>query len=206
MAKRDLRTAAVVGTCRGMKAKRLFAGVRVEATEALRGLAADLRRELREERIRWDRLEHPHVTVWFFGETAAERIPELMRALQSAAAEVPAFTMAIGGPGVFGSARHPRVVWLEAEAGTGLRRLFAALAARLRETGREPEAREFAPHLTLGRISELRDARRFGEALERRRGIVVQEQRVREGVLFESLAQPGGARHVPLAAFPLRGS
>ena len=206
MAKRDLRAAAVVGTWRGMKARRLLAGVRVEATKALRELTADLRRELRAERIRWDRLEQPHVTVWFFGETAAERIPELARALRGAAAEVPAFTMAIGGPGVFGSARHPRVVWLGAEAGTGLRRLFDALAARLRETGREPEAREFAPHLTLGRISELRDARRLAEALERRRGIVVQEQRVREWILFESLLGPGGAQHVPLATFPLRGA
>ena len=66
MAKRDLRTAAVVGTWRGMKARRLFAGVRVEATKALRELTADLRRELRAERIRWDRLEQEDskVTRW----------------------------------------------------------------------------------------------------------------------------------------------
>ena len=53
---------------------------------------------------------------------------------------------------------------------------------------------------------EVREARRLAEALERRRGIVVQEQRVREWILFESLLGPGGAQHVPLATFPLRGA
>ena len=186
-------------------AKRLFAAVEVEASEALRELAGDLRRELRGERIRWDRLRHPHATLWFFGPTAEERIPVLQRALAAAAAQVPAFTMKIRGVGTFAGTRHPNVVWLGIESETGLSDLFAAMAACLGEGGWKPEEREFRPHLTLGRISALRDARRFGEALERCREVVVQVQAVKELILYESRLRPGGAEHVPLGRYALNG-
>jgi hypothetical protein len=50
-----------------MQAKRLFAGVAVAATDELRRVLEELRRGLREERIRWMRLEKLHLTVEFFG-------------------------------------------------------------------------------------------------------------------------------------------
>jgi RNA 2',3'-cyclic 3'-phosphodiesterase len=184
-------------------AQRLFAAVAVAASEALRKLMRELQAELRDERIRWDRLENPHGTLWFFGDTGEERIPELERALAAAAAEMPAFTMAIRGLGLFGSAQHPSVVWLGIESGTGLKNLFEAMAARLGEVGWAPEKREFLPHLTLGRISGLRDARRFAETLERYREVVVQEQAVTELILYESLLRRGGAEHVPLGRYAL---
>jgi 2'-5' RNA ligase len=186
-------------------AKRLFAAVAVAASEALRELAGNLRRELGGERIRWDRLEHPHATLWFFGPTAEERIPELQRALATAAAQVPAFTMKIRGVGAFAGARHPTVIWLGLESATGLGDLFAAMAARLGAIGWQPEKREFRPHLTLGRISALRDARRFAETLERYREVAVQDQAVTELILYESLLRPGGAEHVPLGRYALSG-
>ena len=186
-------------------AKRLFAAVAIEASAALREVAENLRRELGSERVRWERLRHPHATLWFFGSTAEERIPELQRALAAAAAQVPVFTMKIRGVGTFGGPRHPRVVWLGLESGPGLADLFAAMVARLAPGGWEPEPRAFRPHLTLGRISALRDARRFGETIERCREIAIPDQAVRELVLFESRLRPGGAEHVPLGRYALKG-
>jgi 2'-5' RNA ligase len=184
--------------------KRLFAGVSVEATDALRELAENLRQALRNERIRWDRLDHPHATVWFFGAVEETRIPELERALEVAASGVSAFNMKIQGLGTFGSARRPGVVWLGIESESGLRQLFAALVAPLAAGGWPPEPREFAPHLTLGRISGLRDMRLFRETLERYREAVVQAQSVQELILYESVLGRGGAKHVPLGRFALK--
>jgi RNA 2',3'-cyclic 3'-phosphodiesterase len=186
-------------------ARRLFAAVSVEATGALRNLMRNLQTELRDEQIRWDRLEHPHATLWFFGDTDAERIPEVERALAAATAEVPGFTMQIRGLGQFGGAPHPRVVWLGIESGTGLKNLFEALAVRLGEGGWEPEKREFAPHLTLGRISALRDVHRFNETMGRYREVAVQEQTVTELILYESRLRRSGAEHVPLGRYALAG-
>ena len=186
-------------------AKRLFAAVAIEASAALRELAENLRRELGPERIRWERLRHPHATLWFFGSTADERIPELRRALAAAATQVPAFAMKIRGVGTFGGARRPQVLWLGLERDPGLADLHAALVARLAPGGWEPEPRAFRPHLTLGRISGLRDARRFGETIMRYRAAMVPDQAVRELVLFESRLRPGGAEHLPLERYALNG-
>ena len=133
-----------------MKARRLFAGVEVEATERLREFAAELKREWAGARIRWTRPENLHLTVEFFGETAEDEIPRLEAALAKAAGET-------------------------------------------------PEARAFAPHLTLGRIERLKDVRRFAETVARRREWSAGKQAARELILFESAA----GRYVPLARWPL---
>lgn len=181
-----------------MKAKRLFAGIKLEPKDALRALATDLQRELRGERIRWVRLENMHLTVEFFGETAEDRIPEIDRALAQAATATPAFAMALGGLGTFGGTRQPRVLWLGVQS-DGLQTLHANTAAALREHGWQPETRPYAPHLTLGRIERLRNIRAFAAVVGRPRSPAIPRPSVRELILFESV----DGRYVPLGRWPL---
>lgn len=179
-----------------MAGQRLFAGVAVAATPLLRRALADLRARFRGEPIRWTRLENLHLTIEFFGATEPARIPDLERAL--AAVRGPSFDLAWGGWGTFGPARQPRVLWLGTVA-PGLAALHAATAAELRAAGWTPEARPFAPHLTLGRIGRLKNARAFRETLAAMPAGFLPPQTVRELVLYESAA----GRYVPLARWPL---
>lgn len=181
-----------------MQMRRLFAGVEVRASEDLRRALDGLREELRGERIRWTRLENLHLTVEFFGATPAEKIPALEKALASAAGKSEAFALNLGGLGLFGGARHPRVLWMGTPS-EGLRILHDRVEEALRESGWTPEAREFAPHLTLGRIERLKDAEAFESALETRRGWSIPDQTVRELILYESVS----GRYVPLGKWPL---
>ncbi len=182
--------------------RRLFAGVAVEATAELRRALAELREELPGEKIRWTRLENLHLTVEFFGATPEEKIPALAAALAQAAAATPAFGLELGGLGTFGSPRHPRVLWLGVES-AGLARLRDEVAAVLRAAGWTPEARAFAPHLTLGRVERMKDPERLAAAAERGRGRFVAEQAVAELVLYESRSGARGTEYAPLATFPL---
>lgn len=181
-----------------MESKRLFAGVAVAAAEPLRRALADLQARLRGEAIRWTRLENLHLTVEFFGATDPARIPELEAALAAAAARARSFELRWGGWGTFGPPRQPRVLWLGTDA-PGLADLHEAVAAELRAAGRTPEARPFAPHLTLGRLGRLKNARRFQETLAATAPGDLQAQSVRELLLYESAA----GRYVPLARWPL---
>ena len=185
--------------------RRLFAGVAVDATAELRRTLAGLREELPGEKIRWTRLENLHLTVEFFGATPEARVPALSAALAQAAAATPAFGLALAGVGMFGSPRRPRVLWLGVES-AGLARLRAAVAAALRAAGWTPEARPFAPHLTLGRMERVKDPARLAAAVERGRGRAVAEQAVAELVLYESRRGARGTEYVPLATYPLAGA
>lgn len=185
-----------------MDTRRLFAGVAVAATEALREMLAEWRRELKDERIRWSRLANLHLTVEFFGATAVERIPELERALAQAARRTPPFAMRFGGLGAFGDSRHPRVLWLGIES-AGLHGLHDQVEASLRAAGWEPEPRPFSPHLTLGRMERLKDARRFGDVLARHREWPAPEQIAQELILYESRPGERGTEYVPLGRHPL---
>ena len=183
-----------------MAPKRLFAGVAVAATPALRRALGDWQARLRGEAIRWTRPENLHLTVEFFGATEPARMPELEAALAAAAARAAPFELRWGGWDTFGPPRQPRVLWLGTEA-PGLAVLHEAVAAELRAAGRTPEARPFAPHLTLGRIGRLKDARAFREALATVPTGDLPAQAVRELILYESAA----GRYVPLARWPLGG-
>ena len=187
-----------MGECKGMKTRRLFAGVKVEATDALRGLVAELKNDLAGERIRWVRPENLHLTVAFFGETAEDEIPRLAAVLAKATEGTPPFEMEIGGLGTFGSPRHPRVVWLGIKS-EELVRLYDCVKQELLETGWPPENGEFAPHLTLGRIDRLKDVRRFAEMAGRRREWAAGKQAVKELILFESAS----GRYMPRASWLL---
>ena len=181
-----------------MEPKRLFAGVAVAAEESLRRAVADLQARLRGEEIRWTRPENLHLTVEFFGATDPARIPELESALAAAAARAAPFELRWGGWGTFGPPRQPRVLWLGVDA-PGLEELHEAVAAELRAAGRTPEARPFAPHLTLGRLGRLKNARAFRETLAAMPVGEWPAQPVRELLLYESAA----GRYVPLARWPL---
>ena len=91
------------------------------------------------------------------------------------------------------------MLWLGVEA-PGLAELHAAVAAEWRAAGGTPEARPFAPHLTLGRIDRLKNARGFPETLRAVPTNELPAQAVRELILYESAA----GRYVPLARWPLR--
>ena len=186
---------------RPVRARRLFAGVAVAAPGELRHLLAALQRELRGERVRWTRLEKLHLTVEFFGETAEARIPGLAAALAQAAADSRPFPVQLGGWGVFGGRRNPRVVWLGV-ASDGLRRLHEHVQARLRAVGWSPEARPFAPHLTLGRLDRLRNPADFQARLAATVAPPLPAQEIRELILYESAA----GQYPPLARWPLSGT
>ena len=181
-----------------MRARRTFAGVAVAADKPLRRAWADLQARLRGESIRWTRPENLHLTVEFFGATEPTRISELEAVLAAAAARVVPFELRWGAWGTFGPPRQPRVLWLGVDA-PGLGTLHDAVAEELRAAGGTPEPRPFAPHLTLGRIGRLKNARTFRERLA---GVPIDglsAQTVRELIFYESAA----GRYVPLAKWAL---
>lgn len=100
--------------------------------------------------------EQAHLTLKFLGDTAAERVPELVDELEAAVEEsgVDPFTAEFGGLGVFPSLDYISVVWLGVREGSDhLTRLHEAIESRTVAMGFDPEEHEFTPHVTLARMN-----------------------------------------------------
>jgi 2'-5' RNA ligase len=116
---------------------------------------AGLQESLRHAGIaaRWVRPAAIHLTLKFLGEVPAAQLESIGRGLAAAAEDVPAFSLAAFGLGVFPGVRGARVIWagLQGEL-ERLRQLQQGIEQQLAAAGIAREPRPFQAHLTLGRF------------------------------------------------------
>jgi 2'-5' RNA ligase len=105
-------------------------------------------------RVSWAAPETIHLTLLFLGDILPETVPSLVSALDGVAADSAPFSFTVTGTGTFGPPRSPRVVWCGVREGRdGVVGLQAAVCEAVRAKGFFwSDTREFAPHLTLGRV------------------------------------------------------
>jgi 2'-5' RNA ligase len=143
--------------------------------------------------IRWVRQEQLHVTLKFLGQIDQETALRIRQSISFIGADYKPFTASIKGIGAFPNRRRARVVMADLEEGAAtIKEIFDDMEIGLSTLDIESEAREFTPHITLGRAKipgPLLD--RDIEPLERRQFPV---ERV---VLFESTLKKEGAVYTP---------
>jgi 2'-5' RNA ligase len=143
-----------------------------------------------------------HVTLAFLGEVDEDRAGALAEALMADRLEGAEVTLR--GTGHFGGDK-PRLVYAGVEATPALDRLAARLGRVAREAGIAPEARRFMPHVTLARLRGWREDAPAVASFEAETQLFRLPPFLPLAVtLYESHLHPEGARHDPLAAFPLR--
>lgn len=177
---------------------------------------------------KWVRAESYHVTLKFIGEWRSD-VAEVIEALRKI--EAPPVDLAIRGNGFFPTPRSPRVFWVGIESdecGNGCprpverseasRTTLSLLASKIDEAtsalGSEKEARDFSPHLTLGRPGSGSPRPRHHEPVAS--GMKRLAERIAtmpppdfgtihatEFFLYESKLSPGGAKYTKLKSFAL---
>ncbi|MBM4442183.1 MAG: RNA 2',3'-cyclic phosphodiesterase [Candidatus Rokubacteria bacterium] len=171
---------------------------------ALAEAAARLRAAAGALPVSWTAADNYHVTVKFLGNVDGGRVDEIAAALRDAARGHAPFTLVVGGLGAFPSALRPRVLWAGITAGgEAVTSVAGAVDAGLARLGLPREARDFSPHVTIGRVRESRRVPALVEALDGNGefGRVA----VDAVTLMRSELSPRGARYTPLASAPLGG-
>lgn len=104
--------------------------------------------------VKWVEPPNLHVTLLFLGEVDARETLDVCRAVARVTAELPPFTLELGGLGFFPNPRRPRVLWAGlTEGAVEMANLHDALEGALMDLGcYRREERGYTPHVTLGRI------------------------------------------------------
>jgi RNA 2',3'-cyclic 3'-phosphodiesterase len=156
--------------------------------------------------VRWASPSQMHLTLRFIGEVDQALGARIAESL-APPLPVPAFSLALGRPGVFPGPSRPRVIWIGlAEGSDAAAASHAAVEARLQTLGLEPEERRFRAHVTLGRVREIRppQAAALREAMDRLR-ITPAPATITHVTLYRSHLSPKGARYEPLVRTMLAG-
>ena len=175
-----------------MEQRRLFVAINIHPGEEFLRLYYQLKKTFQKERIKWVEQENVHLTLKFIGETPANKVEDIVNALAEARLGIMPFDLVLKGMGIFGSSYNPRVIWFGIKEDRQMNNLAENIFTELELSGFERDRQNFVPHLTIGRIKEIKDKKRFQEKLDKIKPGQIQTDRVEEFHLFESILQPTG--------------
>lgn len=175
---------------------------------AVRDALAEVQRQLDapDARIRWVAPENLHVTLKFLGDVADEQVAEVLAAAEQVAGHLGPIPFDLRGIRLVPPRGRVRMVWAEIDDKTGgISALHEQIEPALGALGFEPDAREFKPHITLGRIKFVRDH----DALRRSAEPYTDENfgpaLASDLVTYSSRLTPSGPIYTPLAKAALTG-
>ena len=184
--------------------KRLFVAIRVYPDKNFLDRLFQLKTELSFEKIKWVEDHNIHITLKFLGDTEIKKIPDIERVLQQVASIHSPIAIQLVKLGLFGSRYDPKVIWVGIEPYDHLVMLMKDLQAELKTIGYEPDRQNIVPHLTIGRIKEIKDKQLFQRIIEKFREISSKEMIVPECILYESILKKEGPVYLILKTFPFQ--
>ena len=168
-------------------------------------LQQQLRREV-SSLVKWVKVANIHITLRFLGEVPEEKIELLRQVLPKGGRGIVPFTISVRGMGIFPELSRPRVIWVGMESvGKKMEQLYSQIETVVRDLGFPPETRAFSPHLTVGRVKQLRDRAEWVRAIGKREDILLGETEVDCFYLFQSILKPQGPEYRKLERFDLPG-
>ncbi|MBK6965546.1 MAG: RNA 2',3'-cyclic phosphodiesterase [Bacteroidales bacterium] len=170
-----------------MESFRLFAAIKIEPQEQFTTTYDFLKQALDFNIIKWVDPGHIHLTLKFIGNTIPEEVPQIQAALTTACEGIKPFELRISKTGIFGSNYNPKVIWFGIESNEMLQQLAQQVSANLETAGILGDRQNFVPHLTIGRIREIRDKKYFQQLMGRFNEVEIQNQIVTGFNLYESL-------------------
>lgn len=185
---------------------RTFVALKVDAGEKLLEEFGKLKALLKGEQINWVPRENLHLTLRFIGNTSRTQLYDLVDGLCQVATETGAFDICVRGTGYFKQRGIPRVLFAGIEAGKPLQQLAQRVDNVAVDAGFQPNAKVFRPHLTLGRIKQLKNRLRFAEITSAFVEMEYHYQRIDGFVLYQCILRSEGPVYKVIREFPFAGA
>jgi RNA 2',3'-cyclic 3'-phosphodiesterase len=153
--------------------------------------------------IRWTRLEGLHLTLKFLGNIPRTQVEPILATLTEALRKHSSVQISVQGLGAFPTLKRPRVLWVGL-TGVGLAELSETIETSLMRLDFPPEDREFAPHLTLGRVRSPRGWEQVLAVVKQRQQDSFGESHITQVTLYQSTLQTGSAVYSALGSVSLQ--
>jgi len=182
---------------------RAFVALRMsaEVEDAITRLIDSLRHP--ESGIRWVARANLHLTLRFLGSAVSRSVvvalDPILRKIASCTAP---FALAARGTGVFPNVERPRVVWVGLPS-EELVQLALQIEAAAVASGLPSEGRPYSPHLTIGRVRDLRGWHRIRQSLRQASDQDFGSTQITEMVLYRSILGREASQYQELARYPL---
>ena len=151
--------------------------------------------------VRWLTPEQQHLTLRFIGDVSNGALHEIAEALATVPAQP--FEVMLKGLGHFPPRGEPRVLWVGVEKSAELAGLKRRVDRALKDAGMPPDARKFAPHVTIARMREPLSPTRLGTYLMRHSLYRSAPFPVSSFHLYSSWLRSDGAEHQIEASYEL---
>jgi RNA 2',3'-cyclic 3'-phosphodiesterase len=185
--------------------KRLFLGIKIEASDALNELKAYLNQELRNSDIKWVSSDNYHITLKFFGDTNSELIPEIVGRTKMITNNFNVFEVKLTQIGRFGRKNQTNVIWLGIDDSGVLTEIAGKINHSMKGLVFADDKQKFNPHLTLGRVISGCEELKLQEIINSDHGKNIQSSTIRQIILYESCLHSRGTKYLPIELFGLSG-
>lgn len=143
--------------------------IAIELTEEVHNSLKKLQDSLKDSMpdVRWVKYGNIHLTLKFLGDTKVSMLDVIGKTIQSIANKYSPFTISLAGLGAFPNSRKPSVIWTGIEKGKeDVTKLAVEVESAMERLGFPKEKRSFKPHLTIGRVREIKHPLEMMKALE----------------------------------------
>lgn len=143
--------------------------------------------------VKWVKPENIHLTLKFLGETKISLIENINKILKETAEQFEKFDFQLNELGAFPKIQSPRVIWVNAFEPTGIiAKIVSMLEEWLEKLGFAKERREFAPHITIGRVKSSEGRINLVDKLKTTKISSPLIQEANKLTLFKSTLMPSG--------------
>ena len=176
--------------------------IAIELTEEINNNLKKLQDSLKDlmPDVRWVKYGNVHLTLKFLGDTKVSMLESIGNAIQDIAKRYSPFTISLTGIGAFPSIRKPSVIWTGIQKGKEeVAKLANEVELAMGRFGFPKEKRAFKPHLTIGRVREIKHPSEMTKALENPNVGEIGEFKADRISLIKSQLDPDGSIYTTLS-------
>ncbi len=150
--------------------------------------------------VRWTKYGNIHLTLKFLGDVESSKIEKISKSIQYIADEFSPFIMSLARIGAFPNSRKPSIIWAGVDEGAEkIVEIADRVESSMEKLGFAREKRPFRPHLTIGRVRELKHPAVMAKSLENNEIGEIGRFRVEKLSLIKSQLDPSGSIYTTLS-------